>query len=259
MDLLKFSTGNAKLNHRLIFSLPAGYSCPSAGVCKTFADRITGKINDDLATLIDGVPSYRCFAAMAETRPNVRNLRWYNWDLLKRALYTPEFSKEVGIQGMQNLLCWSIQQHDEDLIRVHESGEFWTEQYMKAWLLTARLFPNRTFYAFTKSLNMWLNLADIIPSNFYLTASVGGLLDQLIPGREHIFTRRAYVVYTEEEAAALGLEIDHDDSHCLGDKPFALLVHGSQRAGSDAMKAITRRKREGKFVGYHKERTLLAA
>ena len=28
MQLLKFSTGNAKLGKRLIFSLPAGYSCP---------------------------------------------------------------------------------------------------------------------------------------------------------------------------------------------------------------------------------------
>ena len=44
MHSLKFSTGNAKLGKRLIFSLPAGYTCPNAGHCKTFADRVTGKI-----------------------------------------------------------------------------------------------------------------------------------------------------------------------------------------------------------------------
>jgi hypothetical protein len=49
----------------------------------------------------------------------------------------------------------------------------------------------------------------------------------------------------------LGLEIDHDDSHCLGNKPFALLVHGSQRAGSPASKAIQQRKKQNKFVGYN--------
>jgi hypothetical protein len=97
---------------------------------------------------------------------------------------------------------------------------------------------------------MWLNLKDMIPSNFYLTASQGGTLDYLIPKHADVFQRIAHVVYTEEEAAERGLSIDHDDSHCLGDKPFALLVHGSQRAGSDAMKAITQRKKEGKFVGY---------
>jgi hypothetical protein len=62
----------------------------------------------------------------------------------------------------------------------------------------------------------------------------------------------AYVVYTEEEAATRGLDIDHDDSHCLGDKPFALLVHGSQRAGTEASKAISQRKKDGGFVGYGK-------
>jgi hypothetical protein len=99
---------------------------------------------------------------------------------------------------------------------------------------------------------MWLNLKDIIPPNFYLTASQGGTLDYLIPKYPEVFQRIAHVVYTEEEAQERGLEIDHDDSHCLGDKPFALLVHGSQRAGSDAMKALTQRKKEGKFVGYGK-------
>ena len=66
-----------------------------------------------------------------------------------------------------------------------------------------------------------------------------------------MFERISYVVYTEEDALARGLEIDHDDSHCLGTKPFALLVHGSQRAGSDASKALAQRKKEGKFVGYN--------
>jgi len=62
----------------------------------------------------------------------------------------------------------------------------------------------------------------------------------------------SHVVYTEEQAAELDLEIDHDDSHCFGDKPFALLVHGSQPAGSEAMQAISQRKKEGGFVGYGK-------
>jgi hypothetical protein len=143
-------------------------------------------------------------------------------------------------------------QPEKDLIRVHEAGDFWTEQYMRAWIMVAQERPKQTFYAYTKSLGMWLNLKDIIPSNFYLTASQGGTLDYLIPKYPEVFQRIAHVVYTEEEAQERGLEIDHDDSHCLGNKPFSLLVHGSQRAGSDAMKALTQRKKEGKFVGYGK-------
>ncbi len=142
----------------------------------------------------------------------------------------------------------------KNLVRIHESGDFWTENYMKAWLKVAAIRPYQKFYAYTKSLGMWLSLQDYIPDNFFLTASHGGTLDYLIPNHKDVFQRISYVVYTEEQAAELGLEIDHDDSHCLGDKPFALLVHGSQRAGSDASKAISARKKAGKFVGYNKNK-----
>ena len=249
MKLLKFSTGNGKLKNRLIFNIPAGYACPHAGVCKTMADRVTGKIMDLPQFTGTEADEYRCFAAMAETRPTVREARWHNWDLLREVMYMG------GDQAMLicNLIDLSLMvQPEKDLIRVHEAGDFWTEQYMRAWFMVAASRPHQKFYAYTKSLGMWLNLKDIIPPNFYLTASQGGTLDYLIPKYPEVFQRIAHVVYTEEEAQERGLEIDHDDSHCLGDKSFALLVHGSQRAGSDAMKALTQRKKEGKFVGYGK-------
>jgi hypothetical protein len=249
MKLLKFSTGNGKLKNRLIFNIPAGYACPHAGVCKTMADRVTGKIMDLPQFTGTEADEYRCFAAMAETRPTVREARWHNWDLLRETMHMN------GNQAMllRDLIDLSLSmQPSKKLLRIHESGDFWTENYMRAWIMVAQERPKQTFYAYTKSLGMWLNLKDIIPSNFYLTASQGGTLDYLIPKYPEVFQRIAHVVYTEEEAQERGLKIDHDDSHCLGDKPFALLVHGSQRAGSDAMKALTQRKKEGKFVGYGK-------
>ena len=248
MKLLKFSTGNGKLRNRLIFSLPAGYSCPHAGICKTFADRTTGSITD--LPQLTGVTTdyeYRCFAAMSEVRPNVREARWHNWDLLRETMYSN--GNQVAL--LRDLIDLSLLVHkSKDLVRIHESGDFWTENYMKAWIMVAQGRPNQKFYAYTKSLGMWLSLQDIIPSNFYLTASHGGTLDYLIPKHPDVFTRVAHVVHTEEQAAELGLEIDHDDSHCLGNKPFALLVHGSQRAGSPASQALSQRKKQGKFVGY---------
>jgi hypothetical protein len=76
----------------------------------------------------------------------------------------------------------------------------------------------------------------------------------LLTKYSNVYKRVAYVVYSEEEAAARGLEIDHDDSHCLGDKPFALLIHSMQRAGSKAQEALMRNRKEGKFTGYNKEK-----
>jgi len=255
MKLLKFSEGNGKLANRLIFSLPAGYSCPHAGVCKTFADRTTGKITDLPQYSGTTADEFRCFAAMAEVRPNVREARWYNWDLIRETMYA-NGNQTVMLRDLIELSLMASK--PKDLVRVHESGDFWTETYLKAWLMVAAQRPNQKFYAYTKSLGMWLSLVDFIPSNFYLTASYGGTLDYLIPKNLDTFKRVAYVVYTEQEAKDQGLEIDHDDSHCLGDKPFALLVHGSQRAGSEAMQAITKRKKEGGFVGYGKTKIKVA-
>ena len=84
----------------------------------------------------------------------------------------------------------------------------------------------------------------------FLTASVGGNLDPLLARYRHVFSRIAYVVHTEAEAVSMKLEIDHDDSHCFGPKPFALLVHGSQPAGSQAAQALSERKRQGSWTGY---------
>jgi len=254
MQFLKFSNGNSKLTDRLIFSLPAGYTCPHAGVCKTFADPDTGKIRDlPQYTGVEAAYEFRCFAALSEKYLNVRNLRWHNWNLIRECIANQ--SGDAQAYSLRDLIDESLTMcAPKKLVRIHESGDFWTENYMRAWAMVATMRPYQTFYAYTKSLGMWLNLQDEIPDNMKLTASHGGTLDYLIPNHKDVFQRISYVVYTEEQAAELGLEIDHDDSHCLGDKPFALLVHGSQRAGSDASKAISERKKAGKFVGYNKNK-----
>ena len=255
LPLLKFSKSNGKLSNRLIFSIPAGYSCPHAGKCHTFALRDTGKIVDNPHGCSESL-EFRCFAAMAEARfPTVRESRWRNFDLLKAArdIYIKDHpeTKTKYYLAIRNLIIESLDaQPHRDIVRIHESGDFWISHYMKAWMLAAECNPNQKFYAYTKSLNYWFDLRNEIPDNFYLTASHGGDLDHMIPQYPDVFKRVAYVVYSEQEAADRGLEIDHDDSHCFGDKPFALLVHGSQPAGSEAGAAIQQRKKDGKFVGY---------
>ena len=256
MHTLKFSTGNAKLGKRLIFSLPAGYTCPNAGHCKTFADRVTGKVLDLPQSAHATGEEYRCFAAMSEARSKqCRDARWYNWNAIKETLYGEGVQDPQG--ALEDTISYGIWQHNGkkfkyNLCRIHESGDFWSEIYFKAWLEVARQHPEIKFYAYTKQLSYWLNAKDDIPSNLFLTASVGGNLDPLLSKYRHVFKRIAHVVYTEQEASDLGLEIDHDDTHCFGDKPFALLVHGVQRKGSLASEAISKRKREGTWTGYSK-------
>lgn len=123
------------------------------------------------------------------------------------------------------------------IIRIHVSGDFFNQKYFNAWVSVAKLNPSIIFYAYTKSLKYWLDYLDndILPPNLKLTASWDGSNSKLI---QHAELKYAKVVFSEEEAKNLNLEIDHDDSHAYGgNKSFALMLHGTQPKGSMAAKA----------------------
>jgi hypothetical protein len=234
-SLLKFSKGNAKLSQKIFtFSLPAGYSCPGAKECLSRAGRHSGEITDGLET------KFRCFSASSEAQfPEVRAQRWHNFDALKGKT----------TEEMVALISASLPKK-ATIIRVHVSGDFFNEQYFDAWLEVARQNPGRTFYAYTKSLHLWVGKRDTIPQNFKLNASRGGIHDWMIDTYK---LKSAEVVFHPDEAKAKGLEIDHDDSHAYsGDKSFALLLHGTQPKGSIASKALSALRKLG-WTGYKKK------
>jgi len=239
--MLHLSNGNGKLsNDTLIFNLPAGKTCPGAMFCKSFA-----VVNDDgKRSIVDGKHTqFRCFAASSEVQYDaVFNNRAENLQLIVDS---------IGNGSAADLINNSIQfkrTKKTKLVRIHESGDFFSGAYLDAWLEVARRNPDLKFYCYSKSLQLFLHFP--LPSNFYLTASYGGKFDYLIDAG--YFPRYSKVVMTDDDANRLGLEVDHDDSHCFGDKPFALLVHGTQPKGSDWGKAIRQRRQAGQFGGYRK-------
>jgi hypothetical protein len=233
-NLLRFGRGNAKLDDAIFtFSLPAGYSCPFARDCLSKANRQTGRIKDGPGT------KFRCYAASMEMRQSIRRSRWHNFRLLHACK-----SKEE----MTGLILASLTRF-AGYVRVHCSGDFFSLDYFDAWLEVSRQRHRTLFYAYTKSLPYWVTRLKSIPNNFVLTASKGGQHDHLI---EKHGLRYAQVVYSEAEAEALGLPIDHDDSHAI--QPggnFALLIHGTQPAGTEAAKAIAALRLQG-WNGYGK-------
>lgn len=220
-NVLNFGTGNAKLSTAIsTFSLPAGHSCPFAKECLSKANRLTGKI-------IDGQHCrFRCFAASQEALyPSVRRARWNNFERLKSAK-----SVEKMTQIIQSSLPTGV-----GFVRVHVSGDFFNENYFVAWLNVALNNPLVTFYGYTKATPFLVKYKKFIPGNFRFTASKGGTCDNLIAKHK---LRSAEVVFSVNEAEEKGLEIDHDDSHAImAEKSFALLLHGTQPAGSPACKA----------------------
>jgi hypothetical protein len=250
--MLNFTKGNAKLGKQtLIFNLPAGKTCPGALYCKSFAVvDANGK-----RTIQDGDQTqFRCFAASSEVQYDaVYNNRARNLELIVDAIQNgtaPGFSV-----GPADLIHNSIQESrtkKTQLVRIHESGDFFSGAYLDAWIQVAQRNPDLKFYCYSKSLQLFLNFK--MPANFYMTASYGGKWDHLID--EGFFNRYAKVFMTEEDANNAGLEVDHDDSHCFGDKPFALLVHGTQPKGSEWGKAIRLRRSTQQFSGYSKKLTV---
>lgn len=230
---LKFAKGNAKLEKdTAIFSLPAGHTCAGALQCLSASHRTTGKLTDGPQTV------FRCYAATGENLfKNIRVSRWRNYDLLK--------GKSVG--EMSELINRSLPRKGIKLVRVHSSGDFFNQDYFDAWLIVARKNPGLIFYAYTKMLPLWVRRQTCIPANFKLVASRGGKFDSLI---EKHNLRSVTVVYTVAEARKRKLQIDHDDTLAWkGTRSFALLLHGTQPAGSLAGKALYKL-RKAKLGGY---------
>ena len=234
---LTFSNANAKLiamAKRLgkpikSFTLPSGWTCPAAKDCLSKADRETGKIKDGPDTL------FRCFAASAEaTYPSLRKMVWSNFELLMLAL-------KKGGNACADLICKSLPKQF-DIMRVHVGGDYFSVVYLQAWIEVAKRNPDKIFYSYSKSLPMFAEFA--LPENLVLTASRGGKYDELIDLHGW---KEALVVYSEQEAIDKGLEIDHDDTHAaFGKENFALLIHGTQPAGSAASQALSAIKRRAK-------------
>ena len=259
--MLSFSKANAKLDQlhdvdelqywlqdrRKVYSfdLISGWSCPQAKDCLSKVHVINA---DGKKKLIDGKDcKFRCFSASQEaTFPNVYKKRKNNFDILRIGQSSYEIANGIADVMPANL----------GICRIHVAGDFFNQKYFRAWHLIAEWYPDRLFYAYTKSLNFWVEDREHLPKNMVLTASRGGRLDHLID--EHNL-RESKVVFSEAEADALGYEIDHTDEHAaipaIRNESFALLIHGVQPKGSDAAQAVKTLKQKKVKFSYGKKRT----
>jgi hypothetical protein len=150
---------------------------------------------------------FRCYAASAERFPAVRESRWNNFDAVKSGKM-PEITEEIT------------------LVRIHGSGDFYSQEYFERWILLAEKNPLVQFWAFTKSIPYWINNINNIPKNFELQASVGGKCDYLI--QEHKL-KSATVFKTKQDAINSNLPIDTNDFYAANDfGSFALIDNNTK-------------------------------
>jgi hypothetical protein len=66
-------------------------------------------------------------------------------------------------------------------IRIHDAGDFFSEEYLRLWLQIAIQTPQVTFYCYTKEVSMFKRVVEPnCPSNFRYLYSMGGKEDHLI-------------------------------------------------------------------------------
>ena len=194
--------------------LPCGYSCPFALKCKAFANPVSGRLTDGKYA------EFRCYGASLETAfTALRNRNWYNYNLMRNA-------KNAG--EMTDILLSSFSDRIK-VMRIHAFGEFFSDNYFQAWVNVAQEKPLVSFFTYTKALP-YIRMDK--PDNFSMQYSMGGTLDGELNGEPV-----AHVVNTESQAKKMGLPIacknnPADDYLFVKAKmDFALLVHGTQKAG----------------------------
>ena len=176
-------TGNRVFN----FGIPAGLTCPQAGICAKF-----------------------CYAKKGA----------YAWSNVK-----PAFKRRWEATKQDNfpeLMRANILKVKATHIRIHDSGDFYNMEYLNKWLKVIESLPNVVFYAYTKSLDLFEGLT--LPVNFTVIYSQGGKLDANInmSGDRH---SRIFESLDELNAAGYANASDNDLLAISCNKKIGLLKH----------------------------------
>jgi hypothetical protein len=160
---IKWTKGNEKLNkpnggaYNIIgFGIPADYdynrdgvmfnTCPSALACKAV-----------------------CYAKQGRYKmPNVANARLSNLYASLETSFVSDAVSDLTYHAKRGI----------NVVRLHDSGDFYSQEYLDAWKKIATALPDMVFYAYTKSLH--LDLYSDKPENFKLVQSLGGVYDKRV-------------------------------------------------------------------------------
>jgi len=150
------------------FGIPAGFAangfntCPSKGLCAR------------------GCYANQGFYVMKGAKKRLED----SLAAIKKTFY---FIKETNkalklIEKELAFFIKNLSSQKEVAIRIHDSGDFYSEEYILAWFTIIALNLRIQFYAYTKRVEIFKPLAKhfAIPENFKIIYSYGGKFDALI-------------------------------------------------------------------------------
>lgn len=115
------SLGNRKLaSSLLVFNIPAVKTCPNCSMCKD-----------------------TCYARKSEKMyPSVLPCRERNYQASKEL----NFSEHMG-----EIIQTARRKYGLKAVRIHSSGDFYSQEYADSWTVIASMFPSIKFFTYSKS------------------------------------------------------------------------------------------------------------
>lgn len=140
------------------------------------------------------------------------------------------FERRLTITQSEDFVRIMLQDIDKnraERIRIHDSGDFYSEEYLDKWLEIVRARPNVQFYAYTKMVSLFKRRLKDIPSNFVVIFSFGGTEDKLIDVSKD---RHSLVFTSLKELKSRGYaNASEQDDIALGKNPkIGLVYHGTK-------------------------------
>ena len=144
----------------------------------------------------------------------------YNWGNVK-PLFEQRYNltkSDIFIEAIND----SIKAKKVDVLRIHDSGDFYSNEYINKWLTIAKQNKNVVFYAYTKSIPLFKKIN--LPENFIVIYSYGSKVDNLIDTNKD---RHAKIFDNENELIKSGyINASKNDLNAIKDnKKFVLIFH----------------------------------
>jgi hypothetical protein len=168
------------------FGIPAKDTCLWAGECKKY-----------------------CYASKGA----------YIWSNVK-----PAFERRLDatkLNDFPKMMIQEIIKVKATHIRIHDSGDFYSREYLHKWFKVMDALPDIKFYAYSKSLPLFDG--ETLPKNFTLIKSLGGKLDKKLDLND----RHAKIFKTVKEMRKAGYaDASSNDLVAIGNnKRIGLLAH----------------------------------
>ena len=122
---------------------------------------------------------------------------------------SPAFEKRLQAT-MKNdfidVMIKEIKKKKAEYVRVHDSGDYYSKEYLLKWFEIAERMPHIKFYSYTNNVNQIKSIKDV-PSNYDFIFSDGGKQKRLI---DKIKDRHSKVFKSVKELIKAGYKDAHD-------------------------------------------------